>query len=641
LQKKTKGSSLVNLKISWAVLFVYMFPVDQFFAQDAITKIGDVFDGNRSTPVHLIQLIDQDSSVIYPDEQPLLPFSTFQTCNPCHDYKKISSGWHFNAGDSSVVDGRPGQPWILSDPHSGTQIPVSLRRWPGTYSPSQLGLDEFEFLSMFGRHFAGGGLGDNPEYYSHEKLIRWRVSGALEVNCLACHDAEPGYDAAEYAAQVSRQNFRWAVTAATAFSEVRGSARDMPDNYDLYWGISPDGSKVQAPQVTYDERRFNGKGQVFMDLTRRVKPDRCYFCHSTKVIDSGRPERWHFEEDVHLKSGMTCVDCHRNGLDHRMIRGYEGEPADTAHNVRETFTCRGCHLGSEENNLQASGRLGAPRPTHRGIPVVHFDKLSCTACHSGSWPASPVLSVKTAQAHGLGLHLSSKSDRALPHIYSTIYMEQENGQIAPQQLIWPSFWGEFRQDTLKPLPLAESLPVARAMIGHIDSTLSGDWPQIPDSLLTAVLDSLNTRHGDSSNIVYVSSGRIYRLDEKKKLRSSWSEAARPYTWPLAHDVRPASQSLGINGCTDCHSATSDFFFSRIPLDSPLMQMKGDYIRMNNLENINVIYAWLFSMTFWVRPWYKMIVLISILIITLIVTLYLFRGLNRLIRFIAEQDTREN
>jgi hypothetical protein len=632
-----KERILVNLKISATFLIVSIFPGNHLFAQDSLLKIGDIFDGNRSTPVHRIQLIDQDSSVIYPDEQPLLPFSTYQTCNPCHDYNKISHGWHFNAGDSGVADGRPGQPWIYSDPHSGTQIPVSLRRWPGTYSPSDLGLDEFDFLTAFGRHYPGGGHGDNPEQYSNEKLTRWRVSGALEVNCLACHDAEPGYDAAEYAAQVSRQNFRWAATAATAFAEVRGSARDMPDNYDLYWGISPDGSKVQAPQVTYDERRFNGKGQVFLDLTRRVKSDRCYFCHSTKIIDPGRPERWQFEEDVHLKAGMTCVDCHRNGLDHQMIRGYEGESADTNHPAHQSFSCRGCHLGTEEGNRQTSGRLGALKPEHKGIPPVHFDMLSCTACHSGNWPGESALTAKTAQAHGLGMHQAAISDRALPHIYSMVFMEQKSGQIAPQHLVWPSFWAELRQDTLRPLPLAFMLPVTRNMIAYFDSTRSGDWPTLADSQVTAVLDSLNEIIPDKAKVVYVSSGRIYRLDDKKRLKSSWSEAARPYAWPIAHDVRPAAQALGVNGCSDCHSASSDFFFGKLPLDSPLQKLHGDYLRLNNLENINPAYAWLFSMTFMVRPWFKLIVLICSLVITLIVTLYLFRGLNRLIRFIAWRD----
>ena len=32
------------------------------------------------------------------------------------------------------------------------------------------------------------------------------------------------------------------------------------------------------------------------------------------------------------------------------------------------------------------GRMGAPEPIHKGLPPVHLEKLSCTACHSGQFP---------------------------------------------------------------------------------------------------------------------------------------------------------------------------------------------------------------------------------------------------------------
>jgi hypothetical protein len=31
------------------------------------------------------------------------------------------------------------------------------------------------------------------------------------------------------------------------------------------------------------------------------------------------------------------------------------------------------------------------------------------------------------------------------------------------------------------------------------------------------------------------------------------QAAAPYAWPMAHNVRPAQQSLGVTGCLECHS----------------------------------------------------------------------------------------
>ena len=35
-----------------------------------------------------------------------------------------------------------------------------------------------------------------------------------------------------------------------------------------------------------------------------------------------------YESDVHLKAGLNCIDCHRNGLEHDMVRGYENDMSD-------------------------------------------------------------------------------------------------------------------------------------------------------------------------------------------------------------------------------------------------------------------------------------------------------------------------
>jgi hypothetical protein len=78
------------------------------FAQEP--KLGDVSDGSRAVPVHLIPLYDEEGTMIRLGDQPMLPFSTKQTCLPCHDYDKISNGWHFNAGQAHVPPGRHGQP---------------------------------------------------------------------------------------------------------------------------------------------------------------------------------------------------------------------------------------------------------------------------------------------------------------------------------------------------------------------------------------------------------------------------------------------------------------------------------------------------------------------------------------------------
>ncbi len=118
-------------------LIVLILPLSTNLFAQVQPKLGDLSDGSRATPVHLIQLIDEDSSVIRLDEQPLLPFSPKFTCGgKCHDYDKIKHGWHFNSIDSTNQSGRPGTPWIYVDQQTFTQIPLSYRNWPGVYAVS-------------------------------------------------------------------------------------------------------------------------------------------------------------------------------------------------------------------------------------------------------------------------------------------------------------------------------------------------------------------------------------------------------------------------------------------------------------------------------------------------------------------------
>jgi hypothetical protein len=86
-------------------------------------------------------------------------------------------------------------------------------------------------------------------------------------------------------------------------------------------------------------------------------------------------------------------------------------------------------------------------------------------------------------AHALGLPKTNKSDEALPHIISPIFTERTDGKIAPHNLIWPSYWGVKNGDTVIPLKLEVFLPIARTIIGYIDSLATGNWPQLADSHL--------------------------------------------------------------------------------------------------------------------------------------------------------------
>ena len=161
--------------------------------------LGDESDGSRAHPTHVIPLYysnedgEKSEEKVAPDDDPALPFSTKHTCGGCHSYDVIKKGWHFNAVDPNVDPGRPGQPWILVDPITGTQIPVSYRDWAGTFKPGDVGLTSREFTTRFGIHTPGGGAGEMTGE-DPEDLMREFVSGKLEINCLACHNGSHGQD---------------------------------------------------------------------------------------------------------------------------------------------------------------------------------------------------------------------------------------------------------------------------------------------------------------------------------------------------------------------------------------------------------------------------------------------------------------
>ncbi len=601
-------------------------------------KLGDVSDGNRSHPVHVIDLLDEDSTSISPDDTFPLPFSLKQTCQGCHDYKTISGGWHFNATSTDVSPGRRGEPWVLADPISATQVPLSHRNWKGTLDPEKFGLSPFLFTEKFGRHLNGGGIGENDSTESLDIYLRWLVSGKAEVNCLSCHDAEPGHDQSEYDLQIRRQNYRWAAAATSGFAMVSGSAKAMPDNYDIYSGAAPDLGGVSPPKVEYDKNRFNGQGKVLFNIAREAPEQRCYFCHSAKSINVNRTERWETDQDVHLTAGMTCVDCHRNGLDHQITRGYEWESENSGNVSAAPFSCAGCHLRDEGSNNPQSGRLGAPYPSHKGLPAIHFDKLSCTACHSGPWPTEDVQRVKLSRTHALGTFGVKKGDDAVPYILSPVYARDDDGKISPHRLLWPAYWAFMNADDINPAALEDVRRIALTSILQntlTDSTnivelRAGNWPQFSETQIVRILNDLKTLGPEKGTPVYIGGGALYSAPDTTHLIKQDHPAAQPYSWAFAHDVRPAEQSLGLRGCNDCHAIGSPFSFGTATAPVPFDFSEGSTISMTSLQDMDAVYPRVFALTFLFRPFLKNLILICCFIVLSVLLLFMLKGLNAIL-----------
>ena len=536
-------------------------------AQTAVTVAQDVraketLSSDSEAPyVHRLTLYDHDGTVIDPTDDFAGPYSPKMTCGKCHPYAEISGGWHFNAGAHDEDDGRPGEPWFLRGEPSGIATPITARDWPGTLRPADVGITPWNFVMRFGHHYPGGGYAEPSDdaIAQSDQSVRWDISGTLEIDCMFCHSADQQHDPAEAARQIAKENFKWAPTAALGLAVIRGEARKVPDDWDPMMPPDPDSPETAAPALLWDLSRFDADGRVWFNVTRRPSADRCYFCHSSREVGAQARLTHITSEDVHMRSGMTCVDCHRNGINHMITRGYPGESKMLGSEDLAMYSCAGCHLGwpaarSPESEL--GGAYGAPRPTHAGLPPLHFERLTCTACHSGPWPQEKAAQFQTAMAHELGIASRERNDSTPPTILGPVFGYDADGRIAPERFV--------------------------------DTTLSLHKPDIP--------------------------GMEF-----------------PYRWAIAHDVRPASQALGVNGCTDCHSLGAPLYFGEVECDAAKSELGRPQLHMYELRDDDPVLARAWSVGFLFRPAFKLFGFACAAIIGLVLLRYVLDAVGALAR----------
>jgi len=744
-------------------------------------QINHRWDGSRTIPVHQIPLKDEYDQDIIPTESYPLPYSTRYTCGPCHDYNKIHNGLHFNAATSDQ-HGRPGEPWVWIEPKTGTVLPLSYRNWKGTWNPSEIGLTPWDFTLLFGRHMTGGGVAE-PKDEEMSPESRWEVSGKIEINCMGCHSASRKQSHSEWAKQILRQNFRWAAAASSGLGEVWGMASRLPGTWDIFDGPNPDDTEwAVVPSVRYRLNHFDSKFRVFFDISNKPDDHRCLVCHSVSPVHL---ERFMADEDVHSTAGMKCIDCHRNDLSHDMIRGYEGEAIKSQKQQIADFSCIGCHTGKVtfKGAKTNAGRMGAPYPKHIGFPAVHFEKLSCTVCHSGPLPQKEFTRVRTSRANRLGIYGIAQWFTDLPNIIEPVFIKDQAGKITPHRLMWPAYWGRLEKEKIFPLKPADVQAAAKEILdveehiakiltallmnleiegipvlvtsgkvyelnadGGLDVSLySGEKPKaeiiwaikkngkiIPlvpefdpsaeeldveiETRIQKTLEALATfpdppgepvlvyknvmyqvvegylevmeRPGiiaeapqwfwikdnktqllasefqirtvvatvgfeqslteeqvelvlkslaqaenrqktkEKGKFFYISSGKMFSLDGTGQLTAAEHSAAEPIAWPLGHQVRPAQQSLGINGCTECHRDQSAFFFNKVEGVGPLKTQKVALLSMFRFMGKDKPFQKLFGLSFTVRPVFKVVLFISTLIIGSILILLILLALGR-------------
>lgn len=576
--------------------------------EEAEALIGEGSDGNLSVPVHRFELYDENGIKIRSSDEDPRPFSLEKTCGKCHNMESVSAGWHFNGHNPEVDPGRNGQPWVLVDAKTRTQIPISGRRWQGAFAPEEIGITPWEFIKINFSHFPGGSYGV-MDPTSPDEDIRRQISGKYEINCLACHHVSFEEDQSEAAMQSARQNYKWIPTASSGKAVIKGVASSLDDFFDPEFD--------EGIEVEYDKSIFDAEDKVFFDIALPTN-ERCYFCHSNQDVSVSEEKQWMLDTDVHIQSGMNCVDCHRNGDDHMITRGIEAD------GMGKALSCAGCHIGYDDEQMPSSGRLGAPKAEHPGIPAIHFEKLTCTACHSGVWPKDEVGRIRTSRIHRTGLHGKHNQNLTMPHVYGPVLMKGADGKIGPYKLIWPAYWANFTAGKITPLLPATVLDSAGSVLNQTTEKVDG-WMPLTQEVITAVLNTLNTI---DNQVVYIAGGQLFSLNEQGVLESRQDDHARPYAWAMAHDVRSGEQSLGVRTCNDCHSNRSTFFFGNLEVDTPVVNSNGtEFVEMIQWQGVDEKYMKRFNASFVFRPMLKVAGIICSGLIGVVILAYLMRAVT--------------
>jgi len=319
-------------------------------------------------------LRDEFGQIIDPAMEPGVsrPVSTRQTCGACHDYRRITDGYHFQSGaDELYKEGT--KDWASGPGFFGNWLLLYQRELaPKDFAdPLRIDMTPYDWVAACGVCHPGGGPAEfdrGGKRYSDTMRAdpgmrmaldgdyfnaQWDASGVVEADCFICHLKD--YDYSTRAQQLKKRNYQHAATAAAGLASVEGAV-----------------SENQIPKLAYRAELFGADGKVRLGIQRPA--DRaCQFCHEIAAVER-RGTTWHshYGQDIHTQRGIRCIDCHPGDIRHQFAKG-ESPNQHVRDDLDGTaLTCSECH----ENET-----LGAPNYTHPGLPPLHFEHLSCEACH--------------------------------------------------------------------------------------------------------------------------------------------------------------------------------------------------------------------------------------------------------------------
>lgn len=519
----------------------------------------------RSAPAQHIAVVlrDEQGQPINPHAAHASPYSPRATCGGCHPYDKITSAYHFTMGADELDDAwgakHRNRPWMSSPGQNGGQQHMSYA-WLGkkhNRTEAEVGLTTFAFAQTCAVCHPGGSLferdRDGKRYDLRQQAqphlaetfdgdyykAKWDRSGVLEADCLMCH--MPNYDMKARTEQLSKANYRWAATAGAGLAEIEGSvlAGDMP-------------AVKYRPSVVTDGR--------LMVVPTRATDRNCLLCHG-EAETKKRGHVWDGRnEDVHAK--IACTSCHPTGADHQIAKGRSNAVFLRNDLDDPAVSCEGCHN---------SGRLGARRPAHSGIPASHLKKMTCAVCHVRDSNVTAVHVVDTTTGKSAGLPTSPEAKKyGESKAWRPAYFRLGDGRISAGNALLPSWWGCRVGNVIHPLTFAETGRAYETVRNLIrDDNGDGKPEANTEQEISAMLHAIavTMQGGRFANVrpAYVKGHAVWEIRGGRLVSAAHPQAA-PLRWTFSHNVSSARRALGAGGCGDCHGKPGGLFGSQVVTD---------------------------------------------------------------------------
>jgi hypothetical protein len=547
------------------------------------------------------------------------PYSPKNTCGKCHDYVRVTRGYHFQQGrtDSTgkiVISDTFDQkyPWNLSSGMYGKHWLVStdssqLAKKVNQH-PSEIDKSSFFLVQNCGSCHPGGGWGEYDRrgnlYYNEEsekcgyELFEeshlfdgdytpyslgdigygapWNKSSVSQADCLICH--LKGYQWKERGATLRGRHFKYGPAVGAGWASIKLS-QDESGN-----------PKADEVDIDYSKNEVAEFDNLHLRIVRRPLDENCWSCHG--FSDGKRKGRqWGPETDIHQAKGLDCVSCHPSDREHNFSKGdsLQQTVRDDLDNTMPS--CEACHYKGKDKR--------APRYRHPFSPR-HMRRMACQTCHIPYQVASADLVYDHASTGSTIVYETSKflsndpldPKKSISGVNPALWypaLREYKGKIVPAKSLDVIYWGDLdeKMNVVRPVSLWKIRELNKPVLKDDDGDGISEINTLDEikPFLKALKEKDKFGNPVANHPVLVKGGFLYHLDKKGEIEKTKHDQAEAFDLSVSHNVVSGEPVIGSRGCKDCHAKNSPFFLRKILIDP--YDEKGKPLYIENWERLGI------------------------------------------------------